>query len=88
MNILNGLKTAIDGIDELPVKSLVGKIVLVVMCLFITFGILMLGWWIEQWLWNQCLANYFGWQPIGYWQMAGISILFSSLFKSTNTKSE
>lgn len=88
MNILNGLKTAIDGISDIPVKSFGGKLLMFIPILVIAFGILMLGWWIEQWLWNQCLASYFGWQPIGYWQMAGISVLFSSLFKSANTKSE
>jgi hypothetical protein len=36
-------------------------------------------------LWNAALASYFGWQPISFWQMAGISVLAGWLFKPTNT---
>ena len=88
MNFVNTIKNLIDGIDDLPVKSLAGKMALVIVCFFIAFGILMFGWWINQWLWNDCLASYFGWEPIGYWQMAGICILFNSLFKTTNNSKE
>lgn len=80
MNFLKPFKKLLNEVDNVFLFILV-----VLIGLGIAFGILCLIWWCEQWLWNAALASYFGWQPISFWQMAGISILFGWLFKPTNT---
>lgn len=43
--------------------------------------------WPVQVLWNGCLVQAVdGIHPIGFWQALGINVLFSFLFKSTNSK--
>ena len=85
MKILDAFKGLFDTIDELPIKSTFAKMLVVLPVFALAVGIVSLVWWCEQWLWNAALANYFGWQPISFWQMAGISVLAGWLFKSTNT---
>lgn len=42
--------------------------------------------WPVQLLWNTCLAPAVeGINQIGFWQALGINVLFSIIFKSTNT---
>jgi uncharacterized membrane protein YccC len=42
--------------------------------------------WPVQLLWNACLAPAVeGINQIGFWQALGINVLFSIIFKSTNT---
>lgn len=88
MKIVNAFKDLFKSIDDLPVTSTLGKLLIFLAILALAIGVVFLVWWIEQWLWNTCLATYFHWQDISFWQMAGISVLIGWLFKSPNTKSE
>ena len=87
MKILDAFKNLFDSIDELPIKSTLAKMLIVLVILALAVGIVFLVWWCEQWLWNAALASYFGWQPISFWQMAGISMLAGWLLKPTNINS-
>lgn len=42
-----------------------------------------------MWLWNSCLVPAVdGIHSIGFWQALGLNVLFSILFKTTNTTSK
>lgn len=85
MNLVNAFKGMFDALNELPVKSTFAKLLILLAILGLAFGIVCFVWWCEQWLWNTALASYFGWEPISFWQMAGVSVLAGWLFKPTNT---
>ena len=88
MKILDAFKGLFDTIDELPIKSTFAKMLIVLLVLALAVGIVFLVWWLEQLLWNASLAEYFGWEPISFWQMAWLSILAGWLFKPNNTNKE
>ena len=88
MKILDAFKNLFNSIDELPITSTFAKMLIVLLIIALTAGIVFLVWWLEQWLWNAALASYFGWQPISFWQMAGISVLAGWLFKPNSTNKE
>ena len=88
MKLLDAFKGLFDSIDELPIKSTLAKMLIVLLVLALAVGIVFLVWWLEQLMWNASLAEYFGWEPISFWQMAWLSILAGWLFKPSNVNKE
>lgn len=79
MDIINKLK---EIHEDLQINSWYHggwRILFWVLIVAITFGILCLGWWISQMLWNLWIIGYFGLRPITFWEMAGLS-LFAGWF--------
>ena len=56
-----------------PIYKLIGYIVGV----FVANGIIM-------WLYNAILPEMYGFKPIGYWQLFGLYLICSYLFKTQN----
>ena len=88
MKVINAFKNLFDAIDNAPIKSTFAKVLIFLLILALATGVVFFVWWLEQLLWNASLAEYFGWEPISFWQMAWLSILAGWLFKSNNTNKD
>ena len=75
---MSWLKDMIDG------ESVLIAILIVILVVGGLFGLFCFEAWIAMLLWNACLVGTVAFVgPIGFWQMAGIMILFNTLFKTT-----
>ena len=75
---MSWLKDMIDG------ESVLVALLIVILVLGGLFGLFCFEAWIAMLLWNACLVGAVAFvSPIGFWQMAGIMILFNTLFKTT-----
>ena len=75
---MSWLKDMIDG------ESILIAVLIVIFVIGGLFGLFCLEAWIAMLLWNACLVGAIGVvSTVSFWQMAGIMVLFNTLFKAT-----
>ena len=75
---MSWLRNMIDG------ESILVALLIVILVVGGLFGLFCLEAWIAMLLWNACLVGAVAFvNPIGFWPMMGIMMLFNILFKST-----
>ena len=60
-----------------PIYKLIGYVIGYVIGVFVGNGIIM-------WVYNSILPEMYGFKPIGYWQLFGLYMICSYLFKAHN----